>query len=736
MTLKINIDPTGRDFFFNPAGNNDFSGLSVENAVADPTQAIVLVGGISPPPGTSDPASINASVSGTYVTGVIIPQFVTCNASSASILTFDAITVQALGRHTVKWGSLLNFTNNGICFKIDGETRVAAEVNACAPIGEDGIGFQVSGLCDEVFIQLRLGDIQGERSIMFDHTANSPTPIQYDVENIEFNADDQTVVRYNDPVGTTATIFNISDVQTRNGGAVAPGSIVAHIIAGVAVIDSDVLAAETIALVESGATLTLDAQALFGNTIIKDGAEAIYKAIGILSGNIEVQGSGQFIANPSFMAGNIDVQLGATLFLDCARLDGDIDIEGTLFVSIDRHTGTITGSGTINGVINGMPFGLHRQKPFEITELSALSLSDQPPLGLDTPLQVEFGASQGSTSDPIELKSNGAILIHKANQYTFRFFIQYGRTGSGGASMLFFKLLIDDVQAGNSIFTKLDGTGDDLPLFVDRTFNLTAGQVVTVEIIRDSQGNDSGGLFATTPTLSDWNTAPSAKVIVSSESLIQALNLIAVLPGSSGDYFSTPDSTAASITSDIDIQMRVSATDWTPSTTETLLSKWDDPSNNKSYLVQLSNTGALRLFLSEDGVITLGPATSSVVTGFIGETLHWVRVTWDQSTGDVDFFTSEDNTDDPSLVSWTALGVTQTLSPSAIFDSTADVEVGSHNTGTINFDGTVSRASIFNGIGGTLSVDFNPQDYRNNSTFISLLTGETWTLNGNVSIEI
>ena len=238
MTLKINIDPTGRDFFFNPAGNNEFSGLSVENAVADPTQAIILVGGVSPPPGTSDPASINASVSGTYVTGVVVPQFVTCKSSSASILTFDAIAVQALGRHEVEWGSLLNFTNNGICFKIDGVTRVAAEVNACAPLGEDGIGFSVSGVCDEVFIQLRLGSIEGERGIMFDHTANSKTPIQYDVENIEFNADDQTAIRYNDPVTTTAAVFNISDVQTRNGGAVAPGSIFAHIIAGIAVADT------------------------------------------------------------------------------------------------------------------------------------------------------------------------------------------------------------------------------------------------------------------------------------------------------------------------------------------------------------------------------------------------------------------------------------------------------------------------------------------------------------------
>lgn len=735
MSLKGDDADTGRDYFFTPAGKNTWSGKSDETPVADPTTAIARVNAISPVPGPTDPASINASVSGTYSSGVVIPRFVTCKSASASILTSDSVNVECRGRHEVEWGSLLNFSANGICVLIDGQTRVAAEVNACVPIGVDSVGFSVSGQCDEVFIQLRLGDITGVGAIMFDHTAEGLTPLQYDIQSINFISTSQTVIRYNDTVGTTETVFNIATAQRKIGGPVAlAGTVIVDGIAGTLAVNANVLDAEYIAIIKTGAVLSLTAQVIAGKTKIETGGVAVYDTVGVIFGSLETVGTGSLQVRSTNIFG--DVTNNGNMSIKADAVIGDITNNGSMFVNIANHIGVLTNNGTLNGWINGVPFGNTRQKPFEINELFAFSTSDQTPLGTDTPLQLEFGGAQGSVNDPIELKSNGAILIHKANQYKFITLIQYGRTGSGGASWLFFRLLVDDKQVSRSIFVKLDGTGDDLPLQLTRTLNLTAGQTVTFEVIRDSQGNDSGGLFVTTPTLGDWLAAPSASVRVSSESLIQSLNLIAVLPGNTGDFFSTPDSTAASITGDLDIQMRVSATDWTPATTESLLSKWDDPSDEKSYLVQLTNTGALRIFLSEDGVITLGPATSSVPVGFIGETLHWVRVTWDQSSGDVDFFTSEDNTDDPALVSWTPLGVTQTLSPTAIFDSTADVEVGSHNAGTINFDGTMSRASIFNGIGGVLAVDFNPQDYRSGSTFTALLTGETWTLNGNVSIEI
>lgn len=356
MGFRNNDPTTFRDFFFTPAGRNARTGLSRATAVADPNQAITNTSALIPPPGPSDPASINAAVSGTYDTGVIIPEFVTCKSSSASIITTDAINVQALGRHEVEWGSLLNLSNGGICFEIDGKTRVAAEVNACVPVGEDGIGFNVTGVCDEIFVQLRLGDIQGERGVMFNHTANSPTPIQYMAENITFNDDDQTAILYNDPVGTTATVFNISDIQTRNGGTVAPGSTAAHIIAGIAVVDSDVLNAETIALVEDGGILTLSAQNIFGDTLIEDGGIAIYPSMALCVGDLETDGTGSLQTRITNIVGDAINDGSMSILSD--QLDGQITNTGDMFVVIGDYTGTIPpDDGGVDGVLNGKRLG-------------------------------------------------------------------------------------------------------------------------------------------------------------------------------------------------------------------------------------------------------------------------------------------------------------------------------------------------------------------------------------------
>ena len=506
MGFRSNQPTTGRDFYFSPSGDNGLSGTSDENPVADPIQAIVNVNALFPVPGSSNPASINASVSGTYSDGVIVPEFVTCNAASASILTTDAINVQTMGRHSVEWGSLLNFSNNGICVEIAGRTRVAAEVNACAPIGEDGIGFSVSGLCDEIFIQLRLGDIEGVRGIMFDHTANSPTPIQYNVENIEFSADDQTAIRYNDPVATTATVFNISDIQTRNGGSAASGSLAIHIIDGVAVVDSDVLNAETIAKVESGGILTLSAQTLFGNTLIETGGSALYPSIGLNVGDLETQGTGTLQTKILTIIGNVTNAGGMSI--ESNSVQGDIVNNGTMFAIIDSHVGTLTNNGTINGIINGQTYGNWTPE----TVLIASSTVNQEPSGTDNPLQISYGAAQGTVSDPVMLAADGTITINESGYYDINATYNIGRQGSsGGTADIFIRGLLDAVQTGNPVSAVVDTSNIVIPSQLEIQGFIEAGAVLTAEIIRDSAGMDDGGIFSIASS-AGWGDSSSASI--------------------------------------------------------------------------------------------------------------------------------------------------------------------------------------------------------------------------------
>jgi len=45
--------------------------------------------------------------------------------------------------------------------------------------------------------------------------------------------------------------------------------------------------------------------------------------------------------------------------------------------------------------------------------------------------------------------------------------------------------------------------------------NPTAGQTLAVQIMRDSAGNNSGGVVSQAATVTAWGTAPSALLVIS-----------------------------------------------------------------------------------------------------------------------------------------------------------------------------------------------------------------------------
>ena len=158
-----------------------------------------------------------------------------------------------------------------------------------------------------------------------------------------------------------------------------------------------------------------------------------------------------------------------------------------------------------------------------------------------------------------------------------------------------------------------------------------------------------------------------------------------VLPGTSGNYASTPDSAAVSITGDIDIRVKVALDDWTPATANAVMGKIDS-SDNRSYYFSVNSgatVGKLQLATSPDGLASsevLGRST--VATGFTDGTVHWVRVTLDVNDGGgnrvYNFYTSEDGE------TWDQLGTTVTTAgATTIFDGDSALEVGSIFAGTL-----------------------------------------------------
>jgi hypothetical protein len=201
------------------------------------------------------------------------------------------------------------------------------------------------------------------------------------------------------------------------------------------------------------------------------------------------------------------------------------------------------------------------------------------------------------------------------------------------------------------------------------------------------------------------------------------------LNGVSGNYFSTPDSAAVSVTGDAEWEFDLALDDYSPTATNYLAAK-EGSAGNRSWDVNIAQpSGLVVLRWTEDGS-TFKTAASTVPIGVADGTRHTLTVTLDVDNGavgnDVNFY-----------VDGVQLGATTTTAGvTSIFDSTADLTVGSGASGTNPTSGNLYNFKFYNGIAGTLAAEFNADDYplSGGSTFASSSTGETWTINGAATI--
>jgi hypothetical protein len=201
------------------------------------------------------------------------------------------------------------------------------------------------------------------------------------------------------------------------------------------------------------------------------------------------------------------------------------------------------------------------------------------------------------------------------------------------------------------------------------------------------------------------------------------------LPGVAGNYFSTPSAPANQITGDIDIRARINPSlDWTPSADRGIVAKFS--TNQQAYSLRLTTGGTLRFNLSQNG--TTNSNVTSAAVPFTNQT-GWVRVTWTQSDGRVKFFTG--GTGETPV--WVQLGVDSIIAIASIFASSSPLEVGSFFLGASDpMLGKVLYAEVRNGINGVVAASFDPNDYNvttSQTTWVSSLTGETWTANSGVA---
>lgn len=211
------------------------------------------------------------------------------------------------------------------------------------------------------------------------------------------------------------------------------------------------------------------------------------------------------------------------------------------------------------------------------------------------------------------------------------------------------------------------------------------------------------------------------------------------LPGVSGEYVSTPDTAANSITGDIDIRVVFEAGSIQNGYTadhQGLVSKWVD-GTQRSWLFRLENSASSRVQFtwSANGSAVVSDSFATAIPTWA--TLNGLRITVDVDNGasgrTLRFYTSNDYG-----ASWDQLGADVTAAgTTSFFNSTAPIEIGSRNNGT---DDLVPNfkfrwAEVYDGIDGTLVERIDAEEATpGETTFTSTTSGATVTINGTASV--
>ena len=192
------------------------------------------------------------------------------------------------------------------------------------------------------------------------------------------------------------------------------------------------------------------------------------------------------------------------------------------------------------------------------------------------------------------------------------------------------------------------------------------------------------------------------------------------LPGTSGNYASTPDSAAVSAGT-FDMRVRLSLPNW--SGTYSFASKYGAAGQiSWRFRTFVKFLASVR---SADGTATTSNNAGGQMSVSDGN-IRWVRMTFD--SGFLQFMTSTDGTN------WNVEYASSV--GGSIFDSTAPLVVGAGN-----LDGTVEPiaaniyyAELRNGVGGTVVAKFDPTTVTKTATrtpnTVTASTGEIWTVNG------
>jgi len=468
---KSDLDNEPRGTYFASGGSEDNDGRTSQRPFLIPQSAIDATGDLVPVPDLFNQAQVSVAQGGGFSVGFVLPGFVNFDAMNSIFAANQPVSITLGEAQICNIAGVRNGDDNSTCVLIDGQRLAGIRSLFCVFTGAASIGFEIKGTSEGVFVTCDRLTVAGVRGIGVKITGDFLDPVDVDADVIVLSGTDAVFVDFN-PINVLDTcVVNVSSVFSAG-----------------ATVSSRGISTSTAYIVRSG-HLTIKGSMLIANVAI------------------EVKSGGTSDLRQETAVGNIVVDSGGVL---------NVDI-------LNHEAGTITNNGTINGLISGVPFGTFRQKHQEQRVLNAKDFTIQGPAATDTPHQVLFGPAQVGPGGFVEIDVLGNITTNRADQYTYRVLLEYGRTNAGSFSRLIFRIMVNGTQLGDSQYAQIDSAKTVAPVEFSGPLDLLAGDIVTFEIIRDSSGFNDGSLFPFTPSLAGVNSAPSATVMVSRNILVQPI---------------------------------------------------------------------------------------------------------------------------------------------------------------------------------------------------------------------
>ena len=158
------------------------------------------------------------------------------------------------------------------------------------------------------------------------------------------------------------------------------------------------------------------------------------------------------------------------------------------------------------------------KQPKKLEVFTSYNDTNQEPSGTDDPMMISFG---GAANTPeVFLGGNGEMEIKKDGEYRFATRFQVGKGNKldpldpDDIAICYIRVMVNGQQEWTSSLHRLIDYGVNYPCCSEVALYLYDGDKVWYEFVRDSSGEDMGGLYSFQPSLAGSNVSPSASIEV------------------------------------------------------------------------------------------------------------------------------------------------------------------------------------------------------------------------------